>query len=311
MPGAGFQPTEGKTMSLSRVRSLIGCLALVAGSTLATAAPRTYDLDAPSDRLQAWRKVQCSTVDGKPVVFRWSGRMYSRIEGERDRVLFELEGFNVRQCGTVTDPQKGTGMKMVSREIMLYLDPATKQVLRRWTNPWSGKEVDVLEVANDPVNMPSLYDARLDLREDAGMYHWLMEVPLYYKNPLAGDYQEQVGNHYHATEMFNFFVRKDDLLDARASEAQQVTVSWVRLGPWLPWMEMGSRPGMVYVNASGHRVKGIEDLPEILRTEIATRHPEYTAPPPLDDARRNETSWTYYKRIMEQRSGAAAPAASR
>lgn len=293
-----------------RVAALAGCIALL-GLPGAAGAARTKSLDpsVPAERMQLWRKVQCSTVDGKPAVYHWSGRLYSNMQGERDRLLFKLEGFNVRQCGTVDDPEKGKGVRMVSREIMVYLDPKTGQVLRRWTNPWSGKEVEVLEVANDPVSQPPMFDAIMNLRDDAGVYHWPIEVPLFYTNPLAGDWQEQVGNHYHATEMFNFFLPKAALVDPLSTELDSTIVSWVRLGPWLPWMEMGSRPGMVYVNATGARVKSIDDLPAVLREEIATRHPEYAAPPPLDDARRNETSWTYYKRIMEERRKAAsAPA---
>lgn len=274
-------------------------------------AAKPLDLSQPADTMQLWRKVQCSTVDGKPAVFHWSGKLYSRMEGERDRHLFNVEGMNIRQCGTATDPAKGTGVRLVSREIMVYTDPKTGQPLRRWTNPWSGKEVEVIEVANDPVNQGPIFATPMNLRETGDMFHYLIEVPLFYKNPLAGDWQEQVGNHYHAVEMFNFFFNKADALDATATELKALTVSWVRIGPWLPWMEMGSRPGVVFVNASGDRVASTADLPPVLREEIATRHPEYVAPPPLDDKRPNETSWTYFRKVMEQRRAAApVPAAA-
>jgi hypothetical protein len=65
----------------------------------------------------------------------------------------------------------------------------------------------------------------------------------------------------------------------------------------------------VFVNASGDRVNSTAELPAVLREEIATRHPEYVAPPPLDDKRPNETSWTCFRKVMEQRR-AAAPAPS-
>ena len=295
----------------------LACLAAVATilsapATLAAkvkAPPPTLDLGKPGDTMQLWRKVQCSTVDGKPAVFHWSGKLYSRVEGERDRHLFNVEGMNIRQCGTFTDPAKGTGVRLVSREIMVYIDPKTGQKLQRWANPWSGKEVEVIEVANDPVNQGPLFSTPMNLRETGGMFHYLIEVPLFYKNPLAGDWQEQVGNHYHAVEMFNFFFDKSDALDATKTELSRLTVSWVRIGPWLPWMEMGSRPGVVFVNASGDRVASIDELPPVLREEIANRHPEYVAPPALDDKRPNETSWTYFRRVMEQRR-ATLPAAS-
>ncbi|MFM7065427.1 MAG: DUF1838 family protein [Gammaproteobacteria bacterium] len=289
---------------------LLACLAATSLHAPAAIARKvkapapTLDLAKPADMMQLWRKVQCSTVDGKPAVYHWSGKLYSRMEGERDRHLFNVEGMNVRQCGTFTDPVKGTGVRLVSREIMVYIDPKTGQKLERWTNPWSGKEVEVLPVANDPVNQGPIYNTSMNLRETGGMLHYLIEVPLFYRNPLAGDFQDQVGNHYHAVEMFNFFFPKAEALDATRTEMSSLTVSWVRIGPWLPWMEMGSRPGMVFVNASGDRVAGIADLPQVLRDAIANRHPEYATPPPLDDKRPNETSWTYFRKVIEKRRAA-------
>ena len=65
---------------------------------------------------------------------------------------FRVVGMNVRQCVTLDDPEKGEGYRMVSREIMLYLDPQSGEILRDWENPWTGEMVKVLHVANDPVN---------------------------------------------------------------------------------------------------------------------------------------------------------------
>jgi hypothetical protein len=39
-----------------------------------------------------------------------------------------------------------------------------------------------------------------------------------------------------------------------------------------------------------------------MKAEIAERYPEYTSAPSLDDDRRNETSWTYMKKIIDSRS---------
>src|SRR5688572_13107560 len=115
-------------------------VATAAAALLANAAQaRKLDLSKPEDALIANRKIACSLKDGTPTVFHWSGRVYSRVAGERDRHLYNVEGMNIRQCGTVTDATKGTGYRMVSREIMLYLDPATGQVLRQWSNPWTGE----------------------------------------------------------------------------------------------------------------------------------------------------------------------------
>ena len=36
-----------------------------------------------------------------------------------------------------------------------------------------------------------------------------------------------------------------------------------------------------------------------MKAEIAKNYPLYTQPPPLDDTRRNETSWTYFRKMIE------------
>ena len=45
---------------------------------------------------------------------------------------------------------------------------------------------------------------------------------------------------------------------------------------------------------------------EPLRSEIKTSYPAYLAPPPVDDPRPNETSWTYIKKIVDGRRAAGA-----
>jgi hypothetical protein len=280
-------------------------LAAGAAMTLASAAAdaRKLDLSKPEDALAANRKMACSLKDGTPTVFHWSGRVYSRTSGERDRHVFNVEGMNIRQCAAVTDPAKGTGYRMVSREIMLYLDPKTGEVLRQWNNPWTGEAVQVFHVANDPVNMRAPIFARNDKGEpftfdgrfDGGKVFMATEVPLFYDNPLAGDYQDFVGNKYHAMEIFDFIADEKTLLDSTKLTAEP-SVAWVRIAQWLPWMKMRGREGIMVTNAIGRMLKGYGELPKVLKDEIATNYPEYAAPPPLDDKRPNETSWTYFKK---------------
>ena len=269
---------------------------------------KRLDLANPADAITAYRKVQCSAVDGVPVVYHWSGHVYSRVPGEPDRHIFNVEGMNVRACVTVDDPARGKGFRMVSRELMFYLDPKTGAVLKTWTNPWSGETVDVIPVANDPVNMRPMFpigaDGKpftMDARAEGGRLFMTTEVPLFYKNPLAGDYQDFIGNHYHAMEMFDFIDDEADLLDAAKPIAHPV-VAWVRVAQWLPWMKMGDREGVMVVNATGETVSGVDALPAVIKDEIAATYPAWREPPPLDDRRPNETSWTYFKKHQEAKA---------
>jgi hypothetical protein len=294
------------------VTSAVVVAGLVAGSPRAEA--QQLDLGKAEDALKANRKIHCSLTDGESVTMSWQGRVYSRVLGERDRLLFGVLGMNVRACTTVRDAGGGYGYHMVSREIMLYLDPATGQLLRKWKNPWTGKEVDVIHVANDPVNSRPQFAKGADGREftfpgtvQDGMVSMAMEIPLFYTNPLAGDYQEYVGGLYHAMEIFQFFTSESDLRDATKPRVENLSIGWVRVAQWLPWMEMGSLSGQMIVAATGRSLKAWSDLPPLMKAEIQSTYPAYTTAPPADDARPNETSWTYFKKVLDARKKQAAP----
>ena len=289
--------------------SLLGLLLTVISVTVHGG---TIDPDSADGFVALSRKVQCSLEDASPQVFEWSGNGYSRVPGERDRKLFGLMGMNIRQCVTIEDPDRGTGYRLVSREIMLYLDPATGEVMRTFENPWTGNQNQVIHVANDPVNGRPTFGLNADgsersfeYRDVNGQYLINYEIPLFYTNAMGGDYQKYVGGTYHATEIFDFNGDMSELLDADQAVAYPV-VSWVRLAQWLPWMEMNGRAGMLYFNAIGRKLQSYDQLPEMMKTEIAENYPEYVAPPPLDDPRRNETSWTYMKKIIDSREESPA-----
>lgn len=279
-------------------------LALLVG-TSAFAQGARLDPAKPEQAFQASRKLVASTRAGEASWYFWQGRAYSRVPGEKDRFLFSLLGMSVRTTRDVEDPKKGKGFQLLSREVMLFLDPATGAVLRHWDNPFSGQRVEVLPVANDPVNPPPSWEREpgnmgLIGTFHGGMYLHQVCVPLFYPDPLGGAFQQYVGGQYQALEVFNFAVPEEDLLDANRSGARNVTLSWMRVSKWMPWMAMGDRPGQLMFNAIGRRVERFEDLPTLLKQEIETNHPLFKVPPPLDDARPSETSWTTFKRHKEK-----------
>ena len=279
------------------------------------AVARMLDPAKADDALEISKRAQCGEADGKQAVYHWSGRAYSRVEGEPDRLLFRIEGMNVRQCVTVTDPQRGRGYRLVSREILLYLDPATGEVVRNWKNPWTGETVEVVHVANDPVNSRPSFAigpdgapfSNANLRREGRWFFMPSEIPLFYTNPLQGDYQDFVGGKYHAMEIFDFAFDANEMLDMRNATSYPI-ISWVRMADWLPWMKMRGRPGLVVINAMGNKLRSFDELPALLKAEIAANYPAYTAPPPLDDKRPNETSWTVFKKWADQRKTNPAPA---
>jgi hypothetical protein len=276
---------------------------LLMSAVAGAASSAKLDLATPAGANEAARRVQCSSKDGEVTTYWFHGEAYARVPGERDRKLFNVEGMNIRTCVTVKDETRGTGWRLVSRELLLYTDPATGELLRTWNNPWTGQTLNVLQTANDPVNQRPQFAVGTDGKPSAkftgtivGKTWWnTLTVPLFYLNPLGGDYQKYVGGQYHATEMFNFFGNIDEMTNPKIA-SPAVQVGWVRMASWLPWMEMGDRAGLVYIHAAGRKLDNFEQLPEVVRREIDSTYPEWKSPPPGDDARDNETSWTYFKK---------------
>lgn len=283
-------------------RFLIGAAALM----FATASgARTLDPAVPADAFEISKRFQCGEADGKQAVYHFAGKIYSRVEGEPDRLLFLAEGMNVRQCVTVDDPKRGKGYRLVSRELLFYLDPATGQILRQWTNPWTGETVDVAHIANDPVNQrPSFAvgidgkPARFSGRVEGRWLFMPFEVPLFYDNVLSGAYQDYVGGKYHAMEIFDFIADAKEMLDTDNATAYP-SVAWVRISDWMPWMKQRGRQGNLIFNAVGSKLRSFDALPVMIRDEIAANYPTYTAPPPGDDVRPNATTWTVFKKRVD------------
>jgi hypothetical protein len=188
---------------------------------------------------------------------------------------------------------------------MLYLDPETNALLEQWENPWTGKINTVVPVANDPVNSSPFWaettGQQLQFQHigETDTLFLSAVIPLFYPNPLGGDYQDFVGGHYHAIEIFNFSVNRTELLDSDGEDLDHVIAIWNRVAPWLPWMEMGNRPGEMIFQAVSTQINDWQELPQPLRDQIATQFALYQNPPPPDDDRPNQTTWTNFQQYLE------------
>jgi hypothetical protein len=271
----------------------------------APAAVPAIDLDTPAGVMMANRRIWCTMTDGEPVYWHWRGEAFSRRQGEKDRMLFKVEGLNVRTCAKMNDPARGGDyVRSVSRELLLFIDPVTNQVLSKWTNPWTNEVVDVLHVANDPVNgdftsvsrdgQPSKWRANMI----GDQWFLVSTAPLFFENPLGGAFQSEIGGAYHATEMFSFSGLTSALTDSARNNVE-VAVAWSRMSDWLPWMKMGGREGLVYFHTAGRKLTKWDDVSPLVRGEIDRNYPLYRNPPPIDDRRPNETSWSYFKKVRE------------
>jgi hypothetical protein len=255
---------------------------------------RELDLSIPEDALLASHRIACGTQ--KPGHYEygaWRGKVFGRVAWEVDRYLFDVVGVNTRRCPTVIDPERGTGYRLVSREFMLFLEPGTENILDVWQNPYTGSEVNVLPVKNDPVNFPPV----LPHKRDGSPYVFPGEVigeyvvrnvqaKFYFPNSLGGGFAKAIGGYEQGMEIYTHFVPKAELLTNSETVVQNLRLAWHRFSNWEPWMEMGDIPGYLIYSTYGWRVKTEEELPQILQDAMnSDAFSLYREPPPEDDTR--------------------------
>lgn len=299
--------------SLSRLSLAPACAALVVVAGCGGGAPVSADvlnLDDPDEVIRLNLRLHCNENEGEYSLFWWQGNMYSRVQGERDRVLFGVQGMNIGQCVSYRDPVRGLCYRSISRELMFYLDPQTGEVVREWENPWTGETLEVVHVANDPPGRGHVC-ARDEngnptavsryFFKDGKLMHGGGAARLFYANPLGGDFQEYVGGTYHAMELGSSATPIERVLDDSIGYVNDRVISWGRVSQWLPWMAMGSREGWVFFHTAGMRLDSVDELPEVMQAEMRLNHPHYFEPPPMDYERPRETSWTVFRDHLERR----------
>jgi hypothetical protein len=284
---------------------LAAALALGAGS----AAVHALDLANPRERLDAYIRATGDT-SGRESVTYGRATVYAHVPGAKPRALFNLEVVGVSRYEPIED-----GYLRLHREIGYYTDLETGAVLERWRNPYLERDVEVIPIQNDPVNRRfTVGSSTFKVLESGDDVVFYREVPLRYPNALdrATYGRFSSGDFYEAMEMFNTFVKRRDLEGERTSVP--ATGSWSRVGPWLPWMEMGQYDGyLIYHSQSVKPQDGVEGLPARLRERIAREQPKFLRAPERF-TQPDETSWTWFRKVIDARRAAgeagtpAAPA---
>ncbi len=253
---------------------------------------------SPSQHLDRFLKARAN-LNGEDAVFWWKGYIYTYIPGEPSQRILGTEGFNIGRIEAVDG-----GYQMITREVNFYSDMETGEILEQWHNPLNDKTVDVIQVWNDPVNQQFMengpHGAFTMPIEDLGNGQTCMyfDVMLAYPSPLPrGEYPlNSQSDLYQGAELFQFFVNKDELEDPNTTDIM-CSNSWTRIGPWLPWMEMGDHPGNLVYQCRGSKLAdGFEALPQHMQDYVMKHQPKYARSPEAFSTP-NETSWTYFKKL--------------
>lgn len=282
----------------------------LAGIALAVAAvqPATaLDLGKAEDNLTALAKMRCSLDPAEHVVTWWKGTIFAQLPGKAPGAIMGFEGYNICRM----EPMEDGAWRFISRELSFYRDLKSGAIIDAWDNPFNGKRVDVVHVANDPVNSVFGTTRRdgspniLPWESAGGDLMMTFNVPLTYPNPLQPEDfpEESSGEMYMGSEHFMFFTRRTAIDDPAVKNAP-ASYGWTRIGPWLPWMKMGAASGNLLYIAQGHKLGGVDELPADMRERIESTYPAY-ATAPETWVQPNETSWTYYRKLKQKASAAA------
>ena len=257
------------------------------------------DLARPEDNLKAYIKTRGSLDSNQDVVFYTEGYIYAVIPEQCTKKLFKFQMYNIARF-----IPNDSGCTQLTREMLVYEDAGTGEILHRWFNPFTNDTVDVLHLWNDPVNA-ILKTGRFAIdymHMGANRLCFYFDLPLFYPSPLPKkDWpQNSRSDMYQSTEMFQFFVNEKDL-NSKKIKNIGCDITWTRLCDFLPWMQMAGRPGYLLFNSRGYKVvDGWNGLPQNIKNFVLTNAPEYQYAPKIYTSP-NMTSWKYFKKEMEKR----------
>ena len=212
-----------------------------------------------------------ATLTGAP------GEVWAWVPGEDAQLVFRTWTVGVSRAVALE-----SGWRLDHHELTWYLDTRTGQILEDWENPLTGEQVRV----------------RLGLDQPASQHYALADGPLPWE--LRGDDLVFASSEFQASaspitraafpresqhdrrqtgELRGLIGRCLEALDPARDSAPCVT-SWSRIAQWLPFMEMGNRPGMLIQHAHLHKLMdGMAGLPAALREHAERHHPELFALP--------------------------------
>ena len=245
---------------------------------------------------EQWVKTRSSLDANQSTFLIWEGAIYAYIPGEKRNRLFKMVGVSVSRCIPV---EEGV-WDFTSRELTYYLHPETGEILRQWENPWTGESLSVVHVANNPVQ--GCFKGKFPARVNGDSTTFVFDIFTTYPNPLGGepkfaDYSPNPT--YQAAELFKITVPTEELLNPEVRSVSKLQLYWDRIGPWVPWMKMGDRPGHLVYSAYGGKVTGFDELPQLLKDEINTRVPLYKDAPKAYLEGEDMTSWTYFQKYFD------------
>lgn len=231
---------------------------------------------------------------GKQLYYNWSGEIDWIAEpGQAPQKLFSIMGMNATKVLCKQDPDDGEVGYRLNRELGLYCDPDTQEVLSDWVSPM-GERVSVVHIANRMVQ-GALKERMIVVPKGEAYLAKKTEFPLVYPHPLATDpiYRDYCpGKTFQGVETFISHFARPGVTDVPPA-------TWSRDCPWLPWMKLGfGHPARLKFTTTIQRVESFDQLHPTLVKLVRDRLPMYEFTPDVCEEP-NMTSLTYFKLHFE------------
>ncbi|MEO0412562.1 MAG: DUF1838 family protein [Pseudomonadota bacterium] len=285
------------------------------------------DLTDPQDQATGYAKLMANT-DMEGTKFGWgTGIVQGIVPGEQIRDLVGFQLLSTAKFIPYQGPELPEGMvgySKVLREIGLYTDLETGEVLEEWVNPYFNEKQKVVPIANDPFNHHitpfkpkgpeygglrplTAEDAPLDMNfsRKGDMLHLFSHINLHYPSALQPEkWARESGHEFNqVTETFLFQIPWADMQNP---DKTSVTYhgTWARATPWLPWMLMGPTQGHAQYNIFMGAEDDINRVDPKVLEYVEAKYPKYLVAPDVWE----EPSWSSLEWYSKEQTPAPVPA---
>ncbi len=272
------------------------------------------DFSNPIDNLYAFGKIWCGY--DRPVIGGFHGLMYMRIPGKRLIPVFGFTGTGIMQAEF--DP-KGF-LKLKSREVGLFTDPRTGEILEYWDNPLTGERCEVYHFYNDLISgtlttevpkfmyggandSPTIMNEGTVFPDKDGRYPFKLPFSRYgddlmlewdyaheYTNPVTveGWPTYSTGPRITPSEHFMMYASLAEV-ENRDLPTARMRAGFARMSECWPWMRMGKhehRGLTLFGRMHSHKgLPGTAEVPPKVLAYIEKHAPEYLTLPDTWESR--------------------------
>lgn len=273
-----------------------------ARSTRAAAANASLsELSDPARLLEAFIKVEGDTSGAEQFTHTYAN-VYTLFDDRQDRHLFDRERLIARRY----QPIDGGWMRL-HREVALYRDPLTKDLITEFYNPYLERSVPIIDIHRDFHRPYLVRDVGSSLEigvmpADDDLFFFRRFFVSRRAEIQPSDYPLHGSDErYELSENHSYIAKTRDVLNSLfpSVPSRGATTS---ISNWLPWMEMGTAPGKLIHQIRFAKLKSLDDLPnkDFLET-VARKYPDHLSAPTTyreEDTRNTGMGW--YKEQIDK-----------